>query len=110
MVMNGYVQGGLKAIPKRLGAHVVRYGLLDFITNPLNPSGVVLIVKSNPPLRKNLEGGDEYWQCPLTGAALVDHGDVFYAQQVGIAYPVMRGIPLLRPEHAVVASHCASEN
>ena len=33
-----------------------------------------------------------------------DNQDIYYAEQVGIAYPIMRGIPLLRAEHAVVCS------
>jgi hypothetical protein len=30
--------------------------------------------------------------------------DVFVAPEIGLAYPVLRGVPLLRPEHAVLAS------
>jgi SAM-dependent methyltransferase len=104
MVEHGYVRD-LKLTAEKLGANVVNYGLLDFLPTPLNPSGVVLMVKSNPPLRSVCEN----WQCPMTGTILIDHGDVFYAEQVGVAYPVMRGIPLLRPEHAVLASSFSSE-
>jgi uncharacterized protein YbaR (Trm112 family) len=47
----------------------------------------------------------QLWRCPLTGTALEDLGDTYYSAAAGIAYPVLRGIPLLRPEHAVMASH-----
>jgi hypothetical protein len=40
----------------------------------------------------------------MTGMPLIDQGDIFYAEQVGIAYPVMRRVSLLRAEHGVVAS------
>ena len=104
MAEHGYVRG-LKATAEKLGASVVEYGLLDICSNPLNPSGVVLMAKLNPPPRMGSEiGGGGYWQCPLTSVPMIDQGDLFYAEQVGIAYPVMRGVPLLRAEHGVVAS------
>lgn len=99
MVEHGYVRG-LKATAERLGANVADYRLLDLCSNILNPSGVVLITKHGYSSKNEGVG----WQCPLTGAPLVDHGDFFYAEQTGIAYPVLRGVPLLRAEHSVVAS------
>lgn len=100
---HGYVRA-LKATAEALGGTVVEHMLLDVCSNPLNPSGVVIMVKSGIPSRREsvIEGGG--WQCPLTGVPLIDQGDCFYAEQVGIAYPVLRGVPLLRPEHAIVAS------
>lgn len=102
MAEHGYVRN-LKSSAEKLGAIVVKYGLLDLSSNPLNPSGVVLMVKPEPPQRGDPElwAG---WQCPMTGVSLFDHGDFFYAEEVGIAYPVLRGVPLLRAEHGVVAS------
>ncbi len=35
---------------------------------------------------------------------LLDEGHVYYSEATGLAYPVLGGIPLLRPEHMVVAS------
>lgn len=103
MVEHGYVRN-LKSTAEKLGATVVEYGLLDVCGNPLNPSGVVLMVKSSFPPRRDTVIKGASWQCPMTGVPLIDQGDIFYAEQVGIAYPVMRGIPLLRAEHGVVAS------
>lgn len=103
MAEHGYVRN-LKSTAERLGASVVEYGLLDICSNPLNPSGVVLMVKSGATSRRDSKIVRVGWQCPLTGVPLIDQGDIFYAEQVGIAYPVMRGIPLLRAEHGVVAS------
>lgn len=103
MSSHGYVQE-LKATAEKLGASVVEYGLLNVNNNPLNPSGVVLMVKSDLVDKKIKGRGELSWQCPLTSTPLADQKDVFYAPQVGIAYPVMRGIPLLRQEHGVVAS------
>ena len=103
MLEHGYVRG-LKATAEEMGAHVVDHRLLDVCSNPLNPSGVVLMAKSNVPPRRDPGSKGASWQCPMTGASLFDQGDVFYAEEVGIVYPVLRGIPLLRPEHAIIAS------
>jgi ubiquinone/menaquinone biosynthesis C-methylase UbiE len=103
MTEHGYVRN-LKSTAERLGASVVEYGLLDIFSNPLNPSGVVLMVKSVTTSRRYSTNVRADWQCPLTGVPLIDQGDVFHAEQVGVVYPVMRGVPLLRAEHGVVAS------
>jgi len=99
---HGYVRE-LKSTAEALGVNVVDYRLLDVCNNPLNPSGVITLVKSGVSKTSSpiISGG---WQCPLTGVSLTDKGDYFYADSVGIAYPVLQGVPLLRPEHAVIAS------
>ena len=102
MAEHGYVRG-LKSTSEQLGAKVVEYGLLDICSNSLNPSGVVVMVKPDPAPKSEFNSGGG-WQCPLTGTPLIAEDDLFYAERVGIAYPVLRGIPLLRAEHGVVAS------
>lgn len=97
---HGYVRG-LKAAAEDLGAEVLDYRLLADLPNPLNPSGVVLLGKRG---NESEKPDSLCWICPLTGAPLCDHGDFWFAAEVGIAYPVLRGIPMLRPEHAIVAS------
>lgn len=100
---HGYVRG-LRESAERLGADVMEYRLLDHIANPLNPSGVLS-------LRKRLVASDlreekctDIWRCPLTGEALQQAADGFFAPTVGIVYPILKDIPLLRQDHAVVAS------
>ena len=44
----------------------------------------------------------------MTGAKLNPGADFFYAPQVGIAYPVLQQTPMLRAEHAIVASKLCS--
>lgn len=96
---HGYVRG-LKETAQRLGARVNGYCLLDHISNPLNPSGLVLIEKRG---NNKSGGGTPAWRCPLTHAPLSDLGDVFVGQ-LGLVYPILRGVPLLRAAHGVVAS------
>jgi ubiquinone/menaquinone biosynthesis C-methylase UbiE len=105
---HGYVRG-LKETVERLGGNVVEYGLLPRTANPLNPSGLIRV--EMPAVVRDAEAAPElqlpgptFWRCPLTHAPLDDLGDAFASSDTGVAYPVLRGIPLLRVEHAVVAS------
>lgn len=95
-----YVKG-LKKAAEDLEAEVLDYRLLEYCANPLNPSGVLLLGKRQ---KKDESTESIQWICPLTGAPLTDHGDLWFSGEVGIAYPVLRGIPMLRPEHAIFAS------
>lgn len=96
---HGYVRD-LEATARRLGARVTPARLLPYSPNPLNPSGVLVLEKdAAAPV-----GGEPAFRCPLTDTPLVDAGDAFCSESTGLVYPVLRGIPLLRPEHAVVAS------
>jgi hypothetical protein len=108
---HGYVRR-LKETAVSLGAEVIDYRLLSDPSNPLNPSGVVHIRKPgaqgrqgpSPEGRAAPVSGSVSWRCPLTNLPLSDLGDVFASFEIGLAYPVLRGIPLLRAQHAVVAS------
>jgi SAM-dependent methyltransferase len=95
---HGYVRG-LKDTADRLGAKVIDYRLLDYTSNPLNSSGLILIVKDD-----SVRGGRPKWRCPITHLSLREAEDVFVSDDLGLVYPILRGIPLLRAEHGVVAS------
>jgi ubiquinone/menaquinone biosynthesis C-methylase UbiE len=108
MDRHGYVRG-LRDTAIRLGAIVADYRLLDICHNPLNPSGVVLLVKQQSASMQKSDAISKLWRCPLTGTALERDEDCFIAADMGIAYPVLRGVPLLRPEHAVLASRLTAK-
>lgn len=113
MLAHGYVRG-LRETGVRLGATIAKYELLEHCHNPLNRSGVILLQKADalgavPTGFVGSEGSASLWRCPLTGAMLERKTDCYIAADVGIAYPLLRGVPLLRPEHAVVASKLTAE-
>jgi ubiquinone/menaquinone biosynthesis C-methylase UbiE len=105
MQKQGYVQN-LKATAEKTGASVKEYFLLNYTANPLNPSGAVVIEKvPSENYNKNfITEKTIHFQCPLTHSTLKVEQDVFVAEKMGIVYPVLRNIPLLRVEHAVIAS------
>jgi SAM-dependent methyltransferase len=100
MRSHGYVCK-LKETAEGLGAKVSSYHLLSYTENTLNPSGLILIEKE-----LNDQEGAPVWRCPLTHTPVTDLGDIFASTQSGLVYPVLRGIPMLRAEHAIVASKC----
>lgn len=98
MRSHGYVRN-LKEIAESLGCEVRDYRLLDYSINPLNPSGVIQLVKSD------MHGASRLmWRCPLTHAPLDRQGEAFVAQETGLVYPILDGIPLLCRDNAVLAS------
>ena len=100
---HGYVEG-LRETAERLGAEVIDYRLLDYAPNSLNPSGVLCLRKAGIPVVTGVESRVDIWRCPMTGVELETGSEFFYASEVGLAYPVLRGIPMLRAEHGIVAS------
>jgi hypothetical protein len=105
MMEHGYVRG-LKATAEALGVFVTDSRLLNICNNPLNPSAVTILTK---PIVAPKQSGS-VWQCPLTDAPLVQKTDYFYANQVGVAYPVLQDIPMLSAEHAIIASKLAIDS
>lgn len=100
---HGYVRG-LKETSEQAGATVLEHKLLNFSLNPLNPSGVIVLAKTPQVLKKTTTKPNFPWQCPLSGTDLHPHNEYFEARDVGIVYPILKGIPLLRKEHAIIAS------
>lgn len=88
----------LKATAEALGFTVADHRLLDFCVNPLNPSGVVCIVKADASVPAL-----PVWRCPLTHAPLVRSESALSSPETGLVYPVLDDIPLLCRDHAVLA-------
>jgi len=102
MAGHGYVRG-LRDAAECVEAEIMDYRPVEYSSNPLNPSGLLV-------LRKKQNDQDDHagqslrWRCPISRTPLHDLGDVFFASEVGLAYPILRKVPLLRPENAVVAN------
>jgi uncharacterized protein YbaR (Trm112 family) len=99
MLKHGYVRG-LDDTLKQLGAKATTCSLLPYTPNPLNPSGIIVVDK----IASNQGNCDPALRCPLTHTPLVRMDDVYHSPTAGIVYPILDGIPLLRAEHAVIAS------
>lgn len=103
MRSHGYVRG-LRRAAEKMDCTIDDYRLLQCNPNPLNPSGVLKLKKAAIVSLYDESAVSAQWQCPLTGKALIKKGGYFLVEGVGIAYPILDGVPLLRPEHGVIAS------
>lgn len=104
MQQHGYVRGLADTLAALGHAPSQSPRLLPFSPNPLNPSGIVIVDKLsvNQSLKPQLPQVD--WYCPLTHIPLCSDPESLICAAAGLAYPVLRGLPLLRPEHVIVAS------
>ncbi|RQO36090.1 hypothetical protein DBR37_07100 [Herminiimonas sp. KBW02] len=103
MRAHGYVRN-LRQVAEKLEGEVSEYRLLDYSINPKNPSGLLLLKKKNAHSTELAPVSNIQWKCPLTSSPMTQGTSGFYSAETGIVYPVLSGIPLLRAEHAVVAS------
>lgn len=89
----------LAATCGRLGYEVVKHELFPLTANPLNPTGITVIRKSAADSRPA-----HVLACPKFGTPLRDMGGMLYSPEALAVYPVLGGIPCLRPESAIIAS------
>jgi uncharacterized protein YbaR (Trm112 family) len=102
MESHGYVRN-LGEVARRLGYEVLEHRPFEHSANPLNPTALLVIRKSvtaaavaNP------------FRCPMTHHQLRSNdGSFMTTVQPGYVYPVIRGIPCLLENKAILASHIA---
>jgi hypothetical protein len=103
MKFHHYVKG-LEATLETLGGEITLVEEFSIPDNDLNPTWV--IVATPPSLQHSVnrvKPSNFEFVCPNTGEALVREGDWMIGRQFGLAYPVLKEIPLLRKRHGVLA-------
>jgi ubiquinone/menaquinone biosynthesis C-methylase UbiE len=103
MRSHGYVRN-LKEVAESLGATVTQYASLEWGVAELNPSGVIVLKKNASQSLEKPGDKKSIWQCPLTGEAMWDRSEFFSVPSTGLAYPFLKGVPLLSKDYAVIAS------
>lgn len=99
MDSHGYVKN-LVGIARELGYKVVENRLFELYANKLNPTQVIIIEKQKDKVSQNLE-----FFCPITKTPL-EKGEGFYFSPEGLlAYPIIKNIPCLLSQNAIVATH-----
>lgn len=98
MEKNGYVVE-LWDVIKQGGYHVIEHRLMDVIGNPLNPTGVTVIKKTS-----NTEHNTAEWACPVSLLSLRQQDSVMTNDSLGVSYPIIKNIPCLLPENAILTS------
>ena len=98
MEEHGYVKN-LAEIARELGYNVIKWEPLEFSLNPLNPTSVIIIKKTEKKILAQAE-----YQCPITKTKLVDCEEVFFAPEPCLMYPVIGNIPCLLDQYAILGA------
>ena len=98
MSHHGYVKQ-LKETALKLGASVEYFELLKKCGNKLNPSGVIVLTKSIKKINHI-----QKLICPITKTELVNHGSFCFSSDSGLIYPIIKDIPILCSENAILGS------
>lgn len=96
----GYCRN-LKPLCEQLGYNITKHALLSSSLNPNNPSAVLVIAKKPP----DTPPPAYHLACPRYRTPLQELGGMLYSEEALSVYPVIGGIPCLRPESAILASH-----
>lgn len=99
MTLHGYVKN-LYSSAVELGYNIIEHRLFDYSSNPLNPTGLIIIKKGG---QKNET--DNQIACPITKTDLVKFDNVLYSEESLLAFPIIDNIPCLLPQNAIVATH-----
>lgn len=100
MEKNGYVKN-LYENAKELGYKVIEYRLFDYFSNPLNPTGLIVIEKS-PNFSNVVENP---LGCPNSKTPLSKIRQSFFSKESLLAYPIVDEVPCLLKENAIIATH-----
>jgi len=97
MKEHGYVTELLSTV-QRLGYDIIEHRLFDVSSNPLNPTGLMIIKKSN-----SGKIGSPLC-CPITKTEFVKQNNAYYSEDSLLAYPIIEDIPCLLPQNAIIAT------
>lgn len=99
MEAHGYCRN-LRGTAEALGYRVLRHELFLPTASPLNPTALTVIEKgSTAPVPAQVLA------CPRFRTPLLEVPGALYSPEALVAYPVLDGIPCLRVENGILASH-----
>lgn len=103
MRTHGYVTE-LFDTAQKLGYNIREHRLFDYSSNPLNPTGIIIIEKNTR------DSNNSDLVCPISQSELIKYEDSFlYSEQSFLAYPILNSIPCLLRENAILASHLLTD-
>lgn len=99
MDAHGYCRN-LPGVALGLGYRVIEHKLFPCTTNPLNPTALTVIEK-----HVTTPAPPDPLVCPRFKTPLRKAAGMFFSPEALTVYPVVGGIPCLRPENSIIASH-----
>jgi len=114
MLEMGYVTN-VDGIAEELGGKVVEKIPIKNVSNPLNPTVCYVIT---PPSKSSLDAGrnnaveqkndTDVFSVPGTNFRLDFQDGFYFSSEVGVCFPVLRGIPILRSSASILANSLAN--
>lgn len=98
MLQHGYVKG-LYDTAIELGYNVIKYEMLKNPSNPLNPTGIIIIEK--PTISSPI---DDVFCDPVSRKEVNIKNNIVYCKDSMLMYPIMDGIPCLLEDNAILAT------
>ncbi len=101
MDKHGYIKNVRGAV-NNLGGKIVDIQLLDSSANPLNPTACFVI---EPPIvEDSVSSEDVGFSVPGTDINLEKNDEFYVSSDVGVVFPVLKGIPILKSRSAILAT------
>jgi ubiquinone/menaquinone biosynthesis C-methylase UbiE len=97
MVEHGYCVSLIEQV-NLLKMDVVEHKLMEVQKNKMNPAAITIIEKKSNVLT------ELQYVCPKYKTELYHIGDMFYSPEALSVYPIIDGIPCLKPSDAIIAS------
>lgn len=99
MLEHGYITN-LYQSAKELGYNIVEYRLFGISSNPLNPTGIMIIQKDY----EHDECIEIPLCCPITKTSISEIKNSYYSSESFLVYPIIDEIPCLLPQNAILAT------
>ena len=103
MKKHGYVTE-LYASAIKQGYKIIEHRLFDYSSNPLNPTGLIIIEK------KSTGYNNSDLVCPISYTELENFSDsLLYSKESFLAYPIIDEITCLLKENSILATHLLTD-
>jgi SAM-dependent methyltransferase len=96
----GYIKN-INGIVEDLGGDVVGKIKIENTSNPLNPT-VCFVIK--PPAINTDSPSKKEFSVPGTNISLQKEDNFYYSSQIGLCYPILKNIPILKSSCAILAT------
>lgn len=100
----GYIKG-LKKVIQELNYDIVFNGKFKNSLNEKNPTAVIIIKKNE--MQDDLSSHKkDFFACPIDKSKLIkdEKENLYFSTESLVVYPIIKGIPCLRKENAILAS------
>lgn len=101
----GYIKN-IQGVVEELGGNLIEMKIIKNIANPLNPTAC-FIIKPPSLLEEKINKSkliSDYFSVPGTNIPLREIEGFYYSNQVGLCYPVLKSIPILKANVAILAT------